>query len=359
MRIATRAASSARGFGWGSGGAILVPSGLIVPLYNTSTVPSGWSRFTSADNKAIVGAGSTYAGGDTSTGTTSVGVSGSTVAAGSHNDSYGTVAGGSPGSEFFAQNFAGSHAHTYSGTISAIYKYKTFVLIKASAATPLLPANAVLLGTSSLSTLTNVETATDALLYSTATYGSTGGGTSGSQPLTVGSAGNHAHNSTVSNSDESGDAGPYMNQTAGSHDHTASASWSIDVQRAYLTAWTNASANFSLVTNGIAMYESATPPAGWVLCDGTNGTVDLRNYFLHLGNTGNQGTRTGSNAYSWTGTGMSGNAPHEHTGGAFGSGGSGPSSHLSIPWNHAHSYGPGSGSALQPYYSLYFIQKTA
>ena len=65
---------------------VFIPQYLIVFLNNTS-IPSGWTRYSAMDSKYIVGAGSTYAWGDTG-GSVALDVSGRTSgSAGSHTPS--------------------------------------------------------------------------------------------------------------------------------------------------------------------------------------------------------------------------------------------------------------------------------
>lgn len=84
----------------------------------------------------------------------------------------------------------------------------------------------------------------------------------------------------------------------------------------------------------------ASIPAGWLLCDGTNGTPDLRNVFVigagnlyAVGATGGQATVALSApqlpSHSHTGSGATGaNAAHDHT------------ATVATDGNHNHTYSP-------------------
>ena len=61
----------------------VVPIGLIIP-FNDTSIPSGWERFTSADNRHIVGAGNTYSVGDTG-GSTTLNINAQSSSAGTHS----------------------------------------------------------------------------------------------------------------------------------------------------------------------------------------------------------------------------------------------------------------------------------
>ena len=335
----------------GGAGAKLIPTGLIVPY--TSTAPAGWTNFTSANTYSIVGAGSTYAAGNTG-GSTTPTISGSTNTDGSHTLPT-NGSGGSGGSNTAVDSTAGAHSHSFSGSITAADKFKTFNLIKANAGNTTIPANAIVLSTSSSFVgLSNVESTTDALLRG-GTYGTTGGSSSPSGNITSATDGSHAHPNNYTDGGNGGSVSR-MGTTDGAHNHTVSVSLSLNTKRAYLSAWTNASAAYNLAANQIAMWESATPPAGWFICDGANSTLDLRDYFLWIGNTINNGTRTGNNSASWSASALSASVVHNHFLVQLGSAPqSNSANHLTQTWTHEHT-ASGSATVTQPYYALYFIQ---
>lgn len=343
---------------YGASSSIPAPVGLIVP-YTSASIPANWERFTSADDKFIVGAGSSYAAGATG-GSDSTTFTGSTSTTGAHvytshpavynfSNSGGQVA---PPRPTQSTNTAGNHAHTFSVPVSPSEDaYKNFVLIKCTSSSNL-PQNSMLLGAASLSGLTNVENTTDRFLRSASSYGGTGGSGTLSGSASTGTAGSHTHGAT-----STGEWGAQSTIASGNHTHTASLSATLNTKRMYLSAWTNASAEFGLVENGIAMWESATPPSGWVICDGNNSTPDLRDYFVRIGTTANHGTSSGTNNVSWS-IDASGNGPHNHQGPTkFYLKDDGPARIGTFAWPHSHS-GSGTTSVVPPYYALYFIKYT-
>jgi len=340
---------------YGKSNIIPAPVGLIVP-YTSASIPSGWSRFTSADNRFIVGAGSSYAAGATG-GSSSTPFSGTTSSAGSHPggnhpNSPGAQSGGGAGSRASGSgNTAGAHTHTFDVPISPSEDvYKNFVLIKCTSSGVQLPQNAMLLATTSLSGLTNVETTTDRFLRSASSYGGTGGSASLAGSVTSSSSGSHSH---ANAGNQSGGYSGGEHISAGAHTHSASLTGTLNTKRMYVSAWTNASANYDLVANGIAMWESATPPSGWSICNGAGGTPDLRDFFIRIGTTGNHGTTSGNNIAPWS-VSASGNAPHSHfsprSTDYARDNAAGPFS-----WPHSHS-GSDSTTVVPPYYALYFIK---
>lgn len=336
-----------------AGGGIEAPVGLIIPLAS-STVPSGWTAFSSADGRLIVGAGSSYGAGATG-GSASASLSGSMSNTGSHTGSNNNNmadrsgaqnSGSSKGESSYP---AGAHSHNFSGTASAQDVYKDFRLIKNVSAKKI-AANGLLLGVSSLAGLTNTETSTNRFLRANSSYGGTGGSSSLSGSGTAASAGGHIHAYRF----YSGPASSVSRSvSAGAHSHNVAFSGTLNTKRIYVSAWTNAASEFDLVAGGIAMWESATPPDGWNICNGANGTPDMRDYFVRIGTTANHGSVSGNNSVSWAAS-TSNYGSHSHVGpsvGAYQTSGS----HNSYSWNHTHN-ASGSTTVTQPYYALYFIR---
>lgn len=87
-------------------------------------------------------------------------------------------------------------------------------------------------------------------------------------------------------------------------------------------------------------------PAGWALCDGTNGTPDLRNKFV-------KGVPNSTTNPGVTG----GNATHNHNGVTGTTAGGGAAGDYSNALTHSHSHPINSDSNLPPYYEVAFIMK--
>ncbi len=95
-----------------------------------------------------------------------------------------------------------------------------------------------------------------------------------------------------------------MDGTEGYHVHKILNYQFIDnIKKVYTTAWTNTSSAYNLFSGMFAFWDGSynTIPEGWQLADGTNGTVDMRNYYIYIGGINQQnplGTRTGNNTCS-------------------------------------------------------------
>lgn len=334
---------------FGGAGGVVAPVGLIVP-YTSATAPTNWSLFTAANGRLLVGAGGSYAS-TTSGGSASPSISGALSATGSHTGS-GFDGGNSYylGAPSTTSNTSGSHSHTFSGTASAQDLYKTFTLIKCTAAS-MLPANSLLLAASTLAGLSNTEAATDRFIMAHATPGSTGGSSSLSGSVTSSTAGSHSHGDIlVSGEGTTSRVAVY----AGSHSHPTSISGSLNTKRIYLSAWTDAAAAFGVALGGIAMYEGTTAPTGWALCNGTAATPDLRDFFVRIGTTANHGTTSGNNSVSWAASTSNG-ASHSHNSGSALISNGGWAYHNSDGWSHTHT-ASGTTTITQPYYALSFIK---
>lgn len=346
-------------------------AGIIVPLDDTS-IPSGWERFTSADSKHIVGAGSTYAAG--ATGGAQASISQTTSSAGDHDGAASPVnfvlnAGASslPGGHYSitAGGGATDGAHIHTLTCKYDMAYQQIVLIKATDNFVKFPAKAMVFGTGATTPVTGntIVYDDDVALVSGAAI-TTGGGSYSSTSCSNGGsdATDHVHESKNSFYNPTGASTAYSlyEATTGStHTFTPSLS-SQTLKRTYLTAWKNTSA-FHGASGIIAMWESATAPYGWAVCDGTNGTIDMRDYFLMFGSAGTAGdqhdeaneviTSFSIDNEDWT---------HNHIGNEYTNiDGAGfvAGKHGNINVTHGHTAANDTQSYTPPYYALTFIMK--
>ena len=337
----------------GIGGSIPVPAGLII-LFNDTTIPDGWERFTSADDKHIVGAGSTYSVGNTG----GVDYTPVMATAGSHTGSAGSgLYTGDYMLEYKYPMASGSHAHEITG---GNYKnaYNQVLLIKANESSLSFPAKGILLSSTNLAGdgLTNVLT-TKGLLKSGNSITTGGGSTAG---MGIGTAGSHAHAYT---NPKSGYVASmlYLKSWYGFNmlhdtDHNFSISLTPNVKRKILSAWSNASAEFDSKTDMIALWESSEPPLGWAICNGSGGTYDFRDYFIEIDETGNESTTgTGNNTISGSITAGTFSWTHYH--GQYQMCASNSGYHPNESHSHNHDRTITAESYTPPYYALYFVQK--
>ena len=183
------------------------------------------------------------------------------------------------------------------------------------------------------------------------------GGSDSTANLVSSVQGNHGHGQPQKGGTGSGNQGFNRHAAKGGHSHAAIGVEVTNSLRRYaLSAWRNASAAFDLTSGMVGMYESLTPPDGWALCDGNNGTPDLRNYFIRPVTTGSEGA-SGDGTLTATSADSMDHASHNHDVGTASSF-SGYATHY-----HANDVTMDSHTLsdnytwLPPYYALAFIIK--
>jgi len=280
----------------------LIPAGLIVP-FDSNVVPSGWTRFAISGSAYLRGAGSGISP-NVYTGSNALGAKTSTTD-GSHYGGtfmagYGTAtSGGGGGAPNDSGYTNGNHSHNLSTGLNYYESYVETNFIKANTALAEFPANAVVFTNTAISPVPSelIKPFTDEKMLkspepnSLITPAESNSKITGTVALT--SAGYHDHHDMrwVYDGDNTTQAYGAWNPT---HAHSNSASLitnSFLHNIFYLKAWTKATALFPCASNMIGMYESATAPEGWKICDGTNGTPDLRSCFIKTSSDANVGTR--------------------------------------------------------------------
>lgn len=283
-----------------------IPAGLIVPYIGlASNIPSGWSQFTSADDKAIKGHNTTAG---TTSGSTSI--SGVTDVAGGHTGTgvnmwISAVAGAV--ADLRDSSSKGHHDHTVSITHTPAKRKQ--ILMKASQDHQIFPVDTGILSGSVRADLTDV-TPTGKFLH-----GNSGASSSDSAAISSGSttnAGTHAHNSGIGNGTGTSATGPSYTYSSGDHSHTISSVNVTDNQRKIWLGLYQATIAALPDANTYGLWESATPPPGWDICDGTNGTPNLVNHFIGF-DASKIGTVEGNGTVNFTAS-ISSHTTHSHTG---------------------------------------------
>ncbi|MFH1429232.1 MAG: hypothetical protein ABIH39_05760, partial [Candidatus Margulisiibacteriota bacterium] len=334
-----------------------IPENAIIP-FNDTSLPSGWEWFTDANGKLIVGAGDTYSSTDTG-GDISHSYTCTSVCHGgddAHTTTFAYAAGS--GGNTIQGLIHESRCHSHEVSFSYLPEYQTLKFIRAVSDRTSIPEHGVILkelssnpDSGSLSRAFN----SNKFLGASSTIG-TGGGSMNSRSAST--VYDHLHYASLGGPG-SGDIGPLM-LMAGQHSHATP--WAVDdviqnIKRSYLAAY-EASADYIATGYIIVMWESSTPPDGWVLCDGNNNSPDLRNYFIVLSDDGNLGTQTGDNTIEFDIT-LSTTGNHTHV---AASNGVCDSTDLAEHPSHAdfdHNHGAKNDtiSYTPTYYALTFIMK--
>lgn len=358
------------------GSTATVPVGGILP-YRGASIPAGWERFADADGKYLMG-GTDLTHGDTGGADTVAGWSGDTSNGGGHSGTkgmkvYGTK-GANSGSWYeipysqFTPPQAGSHKHgiTVGQSATLTPHGRKMQWIKKTGTPGNIPVSAGVLADGELisSALTAVSDYLGRLAMSDAA-GANYGNNAATASVTISPADDdHDHASTFYERSLSGDlSGPYENtydyERGGQihdHDGTAEITYTPNVKRAKLVHY-EATAETLVEPGDIIGFDPAeTLPAGWYLCDGTNGTPDLTDFFIEFSSVSNAGDTAGNNTASYIGyTGY--DSPHDHRGEDRGY------YKPYTEWWHGNSVNhrhliSGSRSFTPPYYKMMFIQYT-
>lgn len=349
----------------GSGGTS-VPTGAIVPYFGT--LPAGYSAWSPATAVLI---------GDATGGQTLAASAGSIsltfAEAGGHSAPSETFqnapsSSGTPSGKIFSSSYSpdarGQHAHsatvTYASMLDSTGMEQLTFAKRTSGAIALNSGVGFLSGTeinaqriSAVISAVGRYLAVGSTRVSRARRTSISGNTS--------SAGDHIHGGLTANAGVgAGSASVFAN--AGAHTHQWGAT--IDAKfRSKRLALYEASDETTIPLGGIVLWEDGAPPAGWRLCDGANGTVDLRGFFIELSTPATAGEIASEvNSINLTSISASGNWSHSHaiqyTGintTSFG----GSSSHSTRNEAHSHPADPRSLSDILPVRrTIRFIQYT-
>ena len=356
-----------------------IPSGLIVPWGSSGAAPTGWSLLTPPNTGVlgfsgcyIVGAGSSYTVGQSGIGGSPAGwVNFNTTSTATADDGYHlgtafTTYTGSAvsGPAYAGGGYGGNHPHKVN--VSPILGYNQYQLIKANSTVEKFPAKSILLNT----TYTSIPWLTAGLTnnrYLRAGNSQSTADTSSSQTLDNG--GDHDHNWTTYTDPIYGDNDYTRIQgNAGTHIHNFVSVIITDyIKKVYTTAWTYAS-DFYGFTGMIGFWDGAigTIPIGWQICNGTNGTIDMRDYFPVFGTSVNMGTKTGTNIIDvgpTAGQNLLDNATflHDHSEPwvcTIASSTARNAYHESYSLSHHHPNSKGTGLSFYPQFcALYIIQK--
>lgn len=344
---------------WKRGGqGMYVPAGTILPFVGT-VVPAGFSRYTELDDRFPIGAGSTYTAGNAGGSLTHL-FSGNTNNLGSHTGTlFDAVSGSSTGgSNYVGETSAGAHSHAYSKTLTIADLYKTFMYIKADTEA-LIPDGAAIMAHQDISVdnpdFSEIETGISRFPLGATSYGTLSGDATPSGTVTTGTSGAHRHYTTVRYVRSSTNT-TYYNNSAGGHSHTLTINVTLNTKYKRLQFLTSPIVS-GVGTGAIIMSESSVAPFGWAVCDGTNGTPDMRDFFLKIGDSTTRNTFGGDNLAAHSYSSSSAGA-HQHRGAVYGA----PSYRWSIPHSnttnsHTHNWSGSAFTLLQPYKALTFMMR--
>lgn len=284
----------------GAGG-VAAPEGAIMILRGSGAVPAGWAAFNMGGRLVKEGAPGNAGS------LTNVTISGLSIAlAGAH---LGTRFGGGP---FSGTHYNGSlsywspgsqapvpdHNHTIGnisiGVVSGLNR-RTARWVRKTDGPGLLPAGIAFLSDRELGTARISESPG-------LTGGYLAGGTSESSQSrvtsqTVETSSNGAHKHGVDEYTLPSSSAPLKDfnlfGSAGNHSHSVSANFDVAL-RAVALAVFESLGDAAMPEGAIVGWDGGAAPAGWALCDGANGTIDLTDRFIYITSAENAGTEYGS-----------------------------------------------------------------
>lgn len=352
-----------------------VPVGGILP-YTGSVAPDGYELFTEANGRYIIGSGGGYTHGSTGGASTVAGWSGRTGMDGLHSGLremrvYG-ARGPNPGFDIphsgVTPPYTGDHDHPLTVAESNVLnpQARKSVWIKKVSAPGPIPQGAEVLCDGELisSTLSAVSSHLGRIIMADSASGNFGSG-SASAVATIGStSGAHGHASEYYERVLSGPlSGAFeytfeYEQGGYPHDHGGSATvtYSANPRRKKMAVYMATSEAPIQAGCVIGFDPSETLPPGWSVCDGTNGTVDLRGFFIERSSVNGAGASAGNNTASFS-RATPQDMDHNHVGDSRGY-----YQPFTMWWHgneemHDHQIS-GSRPFIPPYYAMTFIQYT-
>lgn len=341
----------------------IAPAGAIAPYTGSLPTDGSWVDYNLGRDRFIVGASNTVTLNTDSDGDTEI-IGGpiTTNTAGSHTGSTYTYTDGVD-PHITGTSTAGQHSHTVTpSSINADLKRKSYKLAKCVTAAPL-PSNVYILSDSNLSGLSSVDVGeTHMLLNSSSESSVVVGNNTISMTLTTNSAGGHVHG-TSGTPFTSGDDEPYYwsDSSDGSHSHTTTYSdaGNDNTKKRTFSLWSDQSGSVGVISGSIMLWGSETPPAGWAICDGTNGTPDMRERYLAISNTASHGVSSGTNEVAFANLTTSSAGSHRHYSGEGGNIGDPTQSglHVNFVGTHSHTINTFNARIRPKYHALHFIKK--
>lgn len=272
----------------------VIPANAVIFYNGTYSAPvDGWELYSTAANNFVVGtatqaeiATTTAASGSSTASATSLST------AGAHDGASVLVTGGY-GSFSSARNTAGEHTHaiTANGTDSSELKpvSTTITMLRTTTEQRFFPANTIHISETNLVGGTQKLAATSNRYISGGSSVTDNAATTHNMTLTADtySSGSHYHGNPPFTDRGSSATSSLQNSysssaTASTHSHVVSATAQIDALKGkLLKLWVAASQKLPK-SSTVVMYcgDLSLLPSYWKVCDGANGTIDMRGYFI-------------------------------------------------------------------------------
>jgi hypothetical protein len=330
-------------------GGIIIPDGMILPFNSEGAAPAGWALWNS-DSRYPVGAGDTYAVGATGNGSThalaDVNLGTHTMALRRYDKDNGGC----------RQNAAGAHGHTWTAA-EPQPNYFRMPFIQCSGDKTQIPINACMLKAGA--GLGEGQTQLNSLINSYVRFSTTiAESNSRTKFVTAGTTGSHNHGTSDGGNNNDSRDSQRVTINHGSHNHTRSVTFNFNMLRLYLAFWYNGGSAFTPTGQMIGLFPSTTPPAGWLFCNGANGTPDMRNHYLAIPTNdsiaGNNYGQATSNL-SLTGGTSTALGNHNHVTSKHNGDSNASNYHEEFSGTHTHVVSMATKTAILDYYGIAFM----
>jgi hypothetical protein len=335
---------------------VVLPANAILPLYGAAAVPSGWSAFTAANGRAIIGAGADFApaaaGGG---GALTVWITNP----GDHTVAWNGFRGG-PAS-WAGLTADGAHSHVGS-SVTPDHPYQALRLMQLTAESAVIPQNGTMLFHSGgvPGALTKWSASASDVVFEAGAASGSGGSASAAVSIVL--DGEHNHDGTEGGSVGGSQGGNWKGGSPGTHLHTATLTITFNCTRRtmHMGYAASSSVNINDFDNPIILYPSITPPAGWALCDGNNGTPDMQYYMIEITTmVASPGVAYGDGTISAPGVTSDTSPTHDHDNGSkCGDCKEDNAWHAALGGASAHTVSLPSSVWQPAYYGLAFMMKT-
>ena len=348
-----------------------IPAGSIIMYNGSDPNLSAWTRYSAADNLYLLGTATQNQIGTSTTPATSLNHSYSLSTTGGHTSTtgYSFMSSANAGAiSAIPSNPAGDHTHSLTMTSSnaAARPYTTNVtLLRNSSPQTVFPANTIHINS------TNRNSWTQKVAATTKRY--IRGGATGVvdvAPVTIAvsgttsTSGQHDHVLGGQRSSSSTGSGVYNTASLVGQDHSHSVTGDVTIDGLngkLMKLWIASNVDITY-SNTIVMFDGnlSDLPTTWKVCNGTNNTANLVDYFLGYSSTSSDHELATSNSISISSSGAYDAWTHQHATAAT----SGASTivlttgHQSQGFSHTHTVTVGSGTTSHDpgTYRVAFIQ---
>jgi hypothetical protein len=350
----------------------VIPTGTIILYNGTDPSNASWPRYSAADNFYLQGTTTQAEIGTNTSPSTNVSYEYSLGTTGAHTSTSGYTFNSSITAgqiSAIPANPAGDHSHGLtiaSATVTNARPHTGNVtLLRASSNQTTFPTNTIHINPSNRNSWTQkLATTYNRYVRGVSTGVAEVAAIAASVSGTTSSSGQHDHvQGGVRSSSSAGSGTPNVASGTGqNHDHSVSVTVTPDsIKGKLLKMWIAASADYGYGTT-IVMYDGTLSalPSYWKVCDGANGTVDMRGYFLGYSTSASDHAVATANTFTTYSSGAYGDWTHQHatavqTGSAFRVDETG---HQSQGFSHTHTVTAASGSTSHDpgTYRVAFIQ---